>query len=386
MSQAPARLKIAVLNRTFAATGGGAERYSMAVAACLARDHEVHVFAQTIQAAPEGLHLHRVPCPLPKPRWINQLWFAAFTAWQTRRGFDVVHSHENTWGGHIHTIHVQPVRFNLLAGRTGWRLALRWLKIATSPRLLAYLGLEAARFQSGPQRRVVVTSETLRNEALQAYPQARDWTSVITPGVDLPQSATDAETSREQLRLPLHGPLALFVANDYARKGLETVLQALALPGSIWNLAVVGQTGALATFRARAAGLGLAQRVHFLGPLADVGPAYQAADLLVHPTLADTFAMVVLEAMAHGKPVVVSGARHCGISALLEHRQQAWLLDDPRDAQALAAAMENLRPGTTEATRMAACARAWAQGHGWPAAAKAYLRLMEQVTRLRRPA
>jgi|JI10StandDraft_1071094.scaffolds.fasta_scaffold113029_3 glycosyltransferase involved in cell wall biosynthesis len=385
MNPPSTRLKIAVLNRTFAATGGGAERYSMAIVAALGRDHEVHVFAQKIEGAPAGLHLHRVSCPLPKPRWINQLWFAAVTAWRTRHGFDVVHSHENTWGGQIHTIHVQPVRFNLLAGRSRWRWALRWLKIGTSLRLLAYLALEAARFRAGPRRRVVVTSEALREEVLQAYPHAQPWTSVITPGVNPPGEGPEPAMARTQLGLPPQVPLALFVANDYARKGLEAVLQALAEPGNDWHLAVVGQTGGQAIFSVRSAQLGVADRVHFLGPLPDVGPAYRAADLLVHPTLADTFAMVVLEAMAHGRPVVVSNARFCGISALIRHQQQAWLLDDPRNASSLADAMQALRPGSLAAVHLAACAKEWARGHDWSVAANAYLDLIEQVRPLRPP-
>ena len=52
----------------------------------------------------------------------------------------------------------------------------------------------------------------------------------------------------------------------------------------------------------------------------------------VHPTLEDTFAMVVLEAMSHGLPVVVSGPKYCGIAGLLQHGINAVILDDPEDA------------------------------------------------------
>jgi len=111
-----------------------------------------------------------------------------------------------------------------------------------------------------------------------------------------------------------------------------STLQALAsLPADVF-LAVVGNTAAIAGFRDQVQALGLAQRVFFLGSLQDVSPAYQAADALVHPTLEDTFAMVVLEAMAHGLPVAVSGPRYCGISGLLTHGVNAMVLDDPRDA------------------------------------------------------
>lgn len=58
--------------------------------------------------------------------------------------------------------------------------------------------------------------------------------------------------------------------------------------------------------------------------------------MLVHPTWEDSFAMVVLEAMAHGLPVVLSAPKYCGIAALLRHRQDALILDDPGDSAALA--------------------------------------------------
>ena len=45
-SAVQSRLRIAVLNRVFEATGGGAERYSIALVEQLALRHEIHVFAQ----------------------------------------------------------------------------------------------------------------------------------------------------------------------------------------------------------------------------------------------------------------------------------------------------------------------------------------------------
>ena len=45
---APKRLRIAVLNRIFRPTGGGAERYSIALVEQLAAQHDIHVFAQQI--------------------------------------------------------------------------------------------------------------------------------------------------------------------------------------------------------------------------------------------------------------------------------------------------------------------------------------------------
>ena len=361
------RLRIAVFNRAFCTTGGGAERYSIALVEQLAARHEVHVFAQDIDHHWPGVHYHRVSAPLRKPRWINQLWFATATWWATRRGFDVVHSHENTWHGDVQTVHVLPVRYNLFQGRTGGAYAARCLKVATSPRLLAYLGLEWLRYAPRPGKRVVVTSPSLKAIMAPTYPACSDRLAMITPGVTLP-AATTAESKRAarvHLGLPQGVPCLLFVANDYRKKGLPSLLAALAqLPVEV-VLAVVGNPSQAAQFAALIAELNLANRVFFLGTLKDMAPAYEAADGLVHPTLEDTFAMVVLEAMAHQLPVIVSAARYCGISGLLTAGVNAEILEDPRDVASLTQAMHRVTTQPAWAAALAQSAYAFAQGYRW---------------------
>lgn len=361
------RLRIAVLNRIFDSTGGGAERYSIALVEQLALRHDVHVFAQQINHHAPGVTYHRVSMPLRKPRWINQLWYA-FASWRaTRTGFDIVHSHENTWHGQVQTVHVVPVRHNLFHGRTGVRRVLRWVKVASSPRLVTYLMLERLRFRARPARRVVVTSASLGETMASTYPDARAMTAVITPGVHLPGPTSPAtrEVARRSLGLPAHGFCLLFVGNDYRKKGLGVLLEVLpGLPDEVM-LAVVGNPGQIPEFRRHAETLGIAERVFFLGSLQDVGVAYRAADVLVHPTLEDTFAMVVLEAMAHGLPVVVSGAAYCGISGVLSHGINAWLVDDPRSVQTLGDAVSNICGDEVLRAQLAEQARRFATAYRW---------------------
>jgi UDP-glucose:(heptosyl)LPS alpha-1,3-glucosyltransferase len=96
-----------------------------------------------------------------------------------------------------------------------------------------------------------------------------------------------------------------------------------------------------------------------------VDVAYQAADCLAHPTLEDTFAMVVLEALSHGLPVVVSAAPYCGIAADLSDGQEALLLEDPRDAQALAGRLRRLLEDTLLAEHLREYGLAFARRHLW---------------------
>lgn len=368
-------LRIAVLNRVFSARGGGAESYSIRLVEQLAGQHEIHVFAQEIDHQWPGVSYHRVSSPLRKSRWANQLWYATATWLATRRGFDVVHSHENTWHGKVQTLHVKPVRHNLLFGLSGWRRLLRWLKIASSPRLLAYLWLEGARFKPRPGQQVVLTSSSLQAHAVAAYPHAAGLMSIVTPGVTLPEPGWSQAQARQALGLPPSGRLLLFVANDYARKGLVALLEAMVILPQDLQLVVVGHPGQERRFRDLAAALGVSRQVHFLGAIEGLAQAYQAADLLVHPTLEDTFAMVVLEAMAYGLPVVASGPAHCGISTLLEDGREALLLTDPQDAKELADTVQRVLGDAALRQRLASHGRQFAQEHTWERAAASYERL-----------
>ena len=369
-SSSPARrkLRIAIFNRTFSSTGGGAERYSIALVEQLAARHEIHVFAQQIDHQWPGVFYHRVTAPLPKPRWINQLWFATATWWATRRGYDVVHSHENTWHGDVQTVHVLPVKYNLFQGRTGWRRVLRWIKVATSPRLLTYLGLERARYAARPGRRIVVTSDSLRAIMAASYPACHACVSVITPGITMPGFPVSPKRRREArtlLGLPVDARCLLFVGNDYRKKGLATLVSALVqLPADV-VLAVAGNPAHIPEFRRQADWLKLAHRVFFLGSLKDIGPAYEAADCMVHPTLEDTFAMVVLEAMAYGLPVVVSSLQYCGISGLLQHTVNAMILDDPTDGDNLARLLHQVLGQQKLQDQLTQGAREFASHYRW---------------------
>ncbi|MDM7323067.1 MAG: glycosyltransferase family 4 protein [Gammaproteobacteria bacterium] len=380
------RLRIAILTRNFDPMGGGAERYAVALAERLAVRHEVHVFAQHIAHQAPGLIYHRLPA-LRKPRWINQLLFAYLAQRHTRVGFDIIHAHENGWAGDVQTVHVRPMRHNLLGGLRGLRRGLRWLKIATSPRLATYLWLERSRFRPCPGRKVVAVSATLRYEVAMSYPESATCLAVIPPGVSLPDKPPTQAEARRALGLPKGIPLLLFVANDLARKGLDTALQALRDSASVLSrcpqLAVVGGSPEqIHHYRRLATRLGLEGQVHFLGPQRAMSIVYAAADLLIHPTREDTFGMVVLEAMAHGLPVVVSRAPWCGMAADLSEKE-AWLMDHPDDASSLAQAIQRLLTDEAQWKQLARTGPLVAARYAWDDIAKRHEALYRELLEAR---
>jgi UDP-glucose:(heptosyl)LPS alpha-1,3-glucosyltransferase len=126
------------------------------------------------------------------------------------------------------------------------------------------------------------------------------------------------------------------------KKGLPQLLKVLSqLPAPV-VLMVAGASKQMGAMRALCAAQGLDRRVFFLGSVHDMEIVYAAADCLIHPTLEDTYAMVVLEAMAFALPVVVSGPAYCGISSELTDGVDALMLEDPLDLGAMHRALQRV--------------------------------------------
>ena len=360
------RLRVAVLARIFSTSAGGAERYCASLVKHLAPQHEIHVFAQDIRTQYPQVVFHHVPLFCRRPRWLNQIAFATYTWWQTRKGFDVVHSHENTWHGDVQTIHVLPFSYLWFVNRHGFNLLFKTLQLITSPRLLTYWVLEKLRMRHQLGRFLVAVSEPVKAVLNQDLKHKLEHICVISPGVERTHvhSSTEKMQARLDLGLPMQGKCLLWIGNNAIKKGLPTLLEALAQLPKDFFLVIVGSAAPEHKWCSQVTALGLDDRIFFKGVLDDMTLAYTAADLLVHPTLEDTFGMVVLEAMSHAVPAIVSSEQYCGISAELTHLNNAWILQDPIDAKALEKAIEkSLDSNTHEA--MSQQAIAWAGTQDW---------------------
>ena len=376
------RLRVAVLARIFSTSAGGAERYCASLVKHLAPQHEIHVFAQDIRTQYPQVVFHHVPLFCRRPRWLNQIAFATYTWWQTRKGFDVVHSHENTWHGDVQTIHVLPFSYLWFVNRHGLGLFLKTLQLITSPRLLTYWVLEKLRMRHQLGRFLVAVSEPVKAVLNQDLKHKLEHICVISPGIEATHvhSSTEKMQARLDLGLPMQGKCLLWIGNNAIKKGLPTLLEALAQLPKDFFLVIVGSAAPEHKWRSHVTALGLDDRIFFKGVLDDMTLAYTAADLLVHPTLEDTFGMVVLEAMSHAVPAIVSSELYCGISAELTHLNNAWILQDPIDAKALEKAIEkSLDSNTHEA--MSQQAIAWAGTQDWQHLALAQEALYYDVVR-----
>jgi UDP-glucose:(heptosyl)LPS alpha-1,3-glucosyltransferase len=284
----------------------------------------------------------------------------------------------------VQTIHVLPFSYLWFAKRHGWGLFLKYLQLVISPRLLTYWVLEKLRMRHQPGRFLVAVSEPVKKVLNIALHHKIEHIRVISPGIEATHvhSSTEKMQARLDLGLPMQGKCLLWVGNNATKKGLPTLLEALAkLPKEIF-LVIVGSAAPESKWRSQAAELGLEDRIYFQGVLDDMKLVYTAADLLVHPTLEDTFGMVVLEAMAHAVPAIVSAEQYCGISAELRHFKNAWILQNPLDTNALKDAIDkSLESNTHEA--MSQQAMAWAGTQDWHHLALAQEALYYDVVKLK---
>jgi glycosyltransferase involved in cell wall biosynthesis len=205
---------------------------------------------------------------------------------------------------------------------------------------------------------VITTSAWTRARLVEHHLLEVDRVHVAVPGVvpdDLPAPGTAS------------GGNLLCVAPLVPAKGQDVLLAALArLTDLDWHLTLVGSASADRDFadelRKAAAEAGTADRVVLAGELAgaDLRAAYAGADVLVHPSLAETYGMVVTEALAHGLPVIASAVG--GVPEALGRSAEGrlpGLLVAPADPEALASALRSWleRPGLRQRLRETAGSR-----------------------------
>jgi glycosyltransferase involved in cell wall biosynthesis len=184
---------------------------------------------------------------------------------------------------------------------------------------------------------VVTTSAWTRRRLGELYALPAERVHVTEPGVDAARLAPGTAASDS----------LLCVAALTPDKGHDVLLDGLAMAADLsWRCECVGSLVRDPAFadgvRRRARNSGLGDRVRFSGARIDreLDSVYAAADLLVLPSRAETYGLVVTEALARGVPVLASEVG--GVTEALGHGEdgtQPGLLIPPGDPAALGAAL-----------------------------------------------
>jgi glycosyltransferase involved in cell wall biosynthesis len=204
------------------------------------------------------------------------------------------------------------------------------------PNRSAYWQLRA--LARGVDRYLAVSGE-IAAELVERLDWPAEKVEVAYNAVDVERASVPAPPGlRTQLGGSETRPLVLTPARLDAQKGHGVLLEAIAeVPAALFLLAGDGpERGAL---EARAAELGVAERVSFLGRREDVPQLLAACDVFVLPSLYEGSSLAVLEAMAAGTAIVSSAIG--GTEELIDDGRSG-LLVAPGDAPALAAALRKL--------------------------------------------
>jgi rhamnosyl/mannosyltransferase len=207
--------------------------------------------------------------------------------------------------------------------------------------------------------RIVVSSPRLAEYARELA-DFRGKCVVIPFGIDLARLNHTPEIAARVAGIVRQypGPRLLFVGRLVPYKGVDVLIDAMAnVTGSAL---IVGDGPLRDELTARAAECGVADRVHFLGALADedVVAHLHACDIFLLPSVSrqETFGVAQLEAMACGRPVV-STDLETGVPWVNQH-EVTGLIVPPRDPRALAEAINRLEASPDLRAQYGAAGRA----------------------------
>jgi glycosyltransferase involved in cell wall biosynthesis len=198
---------------------------------------------------------------------------------------------------------------------------------------------------------VANTEDILRYVVDQGWPAPK---AVCIPNFATP-GAQPAEP-RARHDTPEGAPLLIAMGRLHMAKAHDVTLSALAhLPDAfLW---IAGDGPLAGRLKSLAEELGVAERVRFLGWREDASALYRAADICVFPSRYEPLGNTVIQAWAHGVPVVAAAS--VGPANLIRDGEDG-LLVPVDDADALAAAVQRLLddPALTARLRDAGLARA----------------------------
>jgi glycosyltransferase involved in cell wall biosynthesis len=270
-------------------------------------------------------------------------------------------------------------RADVFHAHLGWPLGAKWALaaavLARVPATVATVHLIPPGFEldrsslvqlralaAGVGRQIAVSRAIARELVTRfGWPQRK---VTVIPNAVAAERFDDADGSALRMQLAGDRPLILTCARLDPQKDHATLLAAATeLPEAVLALAGDGpERGAL---EQRAAELGVADRVRFLGFRKDIPELLAACDVFALPSLYEGNPIAVLEAMAAGRAIVTSAIP--GTDEVIDDGRTGRLVP-PGDAAALAGALRGLLDDPHERAQLGARARECVRREFSPAA------------------
>lgn len=354
----------------------------------LADKYEIHLYSGAVEDVDlSKIVHHRIPS-LPGPHLARYLWF--FAANHVRRwwdqhfaglNFDLVFSPGiNCADADIIAVHIVFAEFLRLAGP---ELTLRHNPLRVWPLLLhrrlsyrLFSALERNLY-SRADLALVVISNKMEQDIFRCFGR-RAGVSLVYHGVDLDRlnpsrCRTLRKTVREKLRIPETALAILLVGNDWKKKGLPCLIEAVGRMARQDLRILLRGTDHSSACHALIRQQGIESKTVILPQVPNIEEHYAAADVYVGPSIEDSFAIPPLEAMACGLPVIVS--RKAGASEVITNGVDGFILEDPRDSRELAGLLDRICASAELRRNIGEHASATARQYTWQRNADA----MEQI-------
>lgn len=329
---------------------GGIARHVEEISEALAsQGHEIHVITADHPNTAEyehrkGVHIHRVKNQPSQDQTTD------FTTWimhlnigmlqqairlHLHQPFDMVHAHDWLVGQAAITMKQSlgvPMMATIHATEAGRNQGIHnkiQSYINQQEWLLTYEAF-----------RVIVCSDYMRREVQHNFALPADKVDIIPNGIDYSKFAFDFPNGLEfRRRFAMdHEKIVLFVGRMVPEKGAQVLVEAAPKVLSQYRDAkfvVVGKGGFLPEIKARAAALGIKNKILFTGYVDDAAllRLYRVADVDVVPSLYEPFGIVALEGMGAKLPTVV--AETGGLAEIVDHTRTG-ITTHPGDSKSLA--------------------------------------------------
>ena len=305
--------------------------------------------------------------------WFSTVGTARARAFLADRPDAIVICHNNVMAGDVYVNHGIVLASMRARGQSAWRMVRNPFHVFTHVR-------DRIRYRGRTHRAVVALSEAEAAELVATYGRVRPRIVVIPNGVDLdrfrPPTPEERRSARTALGLGDDERVAVFVGHEFDRKGLSVAIRGLPYAPNVLLLIIGGSDDIIAAANAEAQSVGAGDRVLFLGPRYHLRPFLAASDMFVLPSAYEANALVVLEALASGLPVVTTRVGFA--PEIVTDGRNGFLVDrDPRD---VGDRLEQLAAlGDEELAEWRRRARASAEPYSWRAVAERYLRLAEEL-------
>jgi UDP-glucose:(heptosyl)LPS alpha-1,3-glucosyltransferase len=360
-------VKVALIIERTEAWRGGAETSTLEFSHRLAaRGVEVHLVTSSRTTAPPDLRIHHVPIGAALKPLRTRFFIHRATEVLKRERFDLSHAVApmpqadlyQPRGGLIR----ETLSRNVATRRHGPGRAMKRLALALNIKQRSLLGLERRICRpDGPV--IVAVSRYVAAQLSKHYGLSGPRVRVVFNGVHVePVSAETRHAERKEIReqygLRPETLVLLCVAHNFRLKGVEALIDALALATQKDQLDVhaliVGRDNPVALI-ARSQRMGLTNRLTFTGPTQRIRAFFHAADVCVHPTYYDPCSRVVLEALSRGLPVITT--RFNGAAEVMEDGVHGFVLDHPQQTERFAERLGRLRDPALRTTMGSSAAK-----------------------------